>query len=117
MPHITVFYAPDDRLDMPVLLHDLHESLSGDPSVNKSQTKAYALPMAAWINGDGKTKPDRALHVQVRLLPGRAPELKRKMSEALHAIARKHVNDRAAPFSVSVEMHELDKDTYISSHE
>lgn len=116
MPHIIVKYSDHSSLDAPALLQKLHDGLSSYDCVNPAQTKAYAYPVTAMINGDD-TRSEHALHIQVRLLPGRPIERRTAMAETLHAITREHINKTGIPYSLSVEIHELNKETYISSHE
>lgn len=115
MPHIIVKYSPTDALDFPVLLNDLHQSLSADETVKLSTVKTYAEPITHCVVSDDE-QPNNMIHIQVRMKPGREEDRRKKMSSDLHQITRDHVDRAGYQCAVSVEMHELDGPTYISSY-
>lgn len=112
MPHIVVFHSLDSAENIGGLLKGLHESLSANESVNKPQLKTYAVPLQSWIVGDD-TRPDEMIHIQVRMKPGRSAEIKKSMAQGLHDVTRRFL-DR--PYSVSVEICELEAPSYMSSY-
>lgn len=114
MPHIIVRHSVDANLDIKSLLHDLHESLISHASVKPEQTKTYAVPLAHYIAGRGADI--KIIHAEVRMKHGRGGEERKKISAALHEILKSHTEKLSSPYGVSVEIHELDDETYHSSY-
>ena len=115
MPHILVKYSKSEILDISSLLTDLHKDLGGYDTVNEAQIKTYAERIEHCVVSDN-TRPNNMIHIQVRMKPGRPESLRSRISTSLHDIARKHVDDRAYNCAISVEIHELNEPTYVSSY-
>ena len=114
MPHIIVRHSVDENLDIPSLLRRLHEGLASYPSVKAEQTKTYAIPLTHYIVGRGPNL--KMIHVEVRMKHGRGPVERKNIAAQLHDIVRAHTETLKPGYGVSVEIHELDNDTYHSSY-
>lgn len=114
MPHIIVKHSKGDNLDVPALLHALHEGLTSHETITKSDIKTHALPLVHVTVGEDH-QPNEMIHIQILMKPGRAIELKREITAHLHDIAREFA-DQSGIYAVSIEITELNIDTYQSSY-
>ncbi|WUH93877.1 5-carboxymethyl-2-hydroxymuconate Delta-isomerase [Streptomyces sp. NBC_00433] len=119
MPHTTVEYSGTlaDALDRPAFGKALHEALVTVAGGRADGCKTrFVRHDDLWI-GDGS--PDRAMvHVEIALLSGRTPEVKRALTEAVLAALR----DSTAPtprheVQFSVDLRDLDRESYVRHEE
>ncbi len=114
MPHIIVEYSENlSRVNIPVLLSELHETLAEQETIDISQikTRAHMIPEDHIVIGTPEDY-DELLHIVIKLLPGRDVALKRKMAGALFGVACGAVRSEYQNCSVTVEVVELDAETY-----
>ena len=110
MPHIIVEHTASMNLDMAKLLSQLHENLASQDTVQIKAIKTRAVPVQHVILGTGSWS-DKMLHITLKLLPGRSDQLKRTMSQDLHDVAKKFVQDDT--ITITVEVMELHEASYI----
>jgi len=112
MPHIIVEYSDNLKaLDVPVLLETLHETLAEHDTINMAAIKTRAIPLQNCVVAENMD-PDEMVHVTLKLLPGRSVALKKTMAEALFSIVQNAVALNNENCSLSVEVVELDAETY-----
>ena len=109
MPQIVVEYTPSLNLDIPKLTHDLHHSFAAQDTVNIEALKTRAIKLEQAIIGNQGLGD--MIHIMAIMLPGRSDDLRRKMAEDLHSIAREYVPD--ASVSITAETIELHAESYI----
>lgn len=114
MPQITVEYsqviaATFDRRAFALALHPMAAQMVGS-ALSSFKTRFY--PIVEAVIGDGAAS-HAMVHVDFRLLSGRAPELKQCLGTAVLELARAHV--RAVPgmdIQITVEITDLDRPHY-----
>ncbi|MEM7650578.1 MAG: hypothetical protein AAF204_00660 [Pseudomonadota bacterium] len=113
MPNIIFEYTDTLNIDVPTVLTTLHKTLSEQETIDIHAIKTRAIPVLYTIVGDGH-EPDKFIHINLRLLPGRDDALKKTMAKALHDAARSCCikDDR---ISISVEVSELHEPSYTKS--
>lgn len=111
MPHIELRVSPNlsSRVDGQELPRQLVGRLSEFETVSSAAIKGYQTAISEYCMGAGAS--DGFIHVTARVLSGRSLELRRQMADALHAIVKVEA-DRLG-VGASVEIREMDKDTYI----
>ena len=112
MPHIIVEYSDSLIVDFKIeaLLHDLHENLAGQPTIDKARIKTRAIPLQHCIVGDDDAL-NEMIHIAVKLMPGRDDALRKTIAESLQKIAYRHVQ-RHPDCKITAEVMELDKASY-----
>ena len=112
MPHIIVEYSdnlgPD--LEIPALLHDLHNKLGDHPDVSKAAIKSRAICIENAVVGEDEDA-NEMIHIMLKLLP-RPESVREKMAEELQEIALAHTQKHSPNCTVTVETVELDAHTY-----
>lgn len=115
MPHIVAYHSWGDQFAQSDLLKTLHDALCNAPTVDPKTVKSYALPVEqSWVGT--VVEPDHMLHIIVRMKPGRDMALKSSISKTIHDLARSFAQDNAIATTISVEVLELENDSYCSSH-
>lgn len=109
MPHIIVEYsAPlSDHCDIGALLHDLKMALSARTDANidpaRVLTRAYRAE-----NFIGVAQfPDNFVAIQIRLLPGRPPEMRKSIAAGIHDKTTEFLERHGLKICVTVEPVEL----------
>jgi 5-carboxymethyl-2-hydroxymuconate isomerase len=113
MPHLTVEYCTElaDDFAPRALLKALNRTLIASGLFSVTDIKSRAIALDTVLVGDGA--PDRFVHIEVALLSGRPLEVRRQLASALLASAEAELDETAQrPLQVSVEVRELDKDSY-----
>lgn len=111
MPHIIVEYCETlARMDVPKLVSDLHADLATRESVSENLITSRAIPVKYVVVGT-REEPDKMIHITLKLFAGRSAELRQEMAKGLQEIARKHSHHDGT--SVTVEVHEMNKETYL----
>ena len=113
MPHIIVEYSPqlEDEIDVPHMLHDMHQSL-GERLGGVERIKTRAVKIDHNVVGEQGIE-GRMIHITLLLLEGRDVETKKAYSEPLCDIAKKCTNSFSSSCAVTLEVRDMDKDTYI----
>lgn len=109
MPHIIVEYsAPlSNGCDIGALLHVLRDTLSkrADANIDPARvlTRAYRAE-----NFIGVTQfPDHFVAIQIRLLPGRSPEMRKSIAADLQEKTREFLDNHGLKACVTAEPAEL----------
>lgn len=114
MPQITVEYSQVvadsfDRRAFAQALHAMAPALIGSAQAS-FKTRFYIIDEA--VIGDGDAA-HAMIHVDFRLLSGRAPELKRQLGEAVLDLARSHLRAvEGVDIQLTVEVRDLDRPHY-----
>lgn len=116
MPHIFVYHDLDNTADVPTLLPVLHKTLGAFETVKPETVKAFSMPLQASVVGTD-AQPDNMMLIHIRMKSGRDADLRTRMSKSLHDTARAHMNTNGVAVSLSVDISEMDNETYTSSVE
>lgn len=117
MPHIHLETTADlpENGAVPDILEALVLALTGVETVDSATVKAYHTLRSNWYVGEGH--PAGFAHVTLRILEGRAPELRRKMAETLFAVLKEQFAESLAvdEVKVSIEVVDMGRDTYLKA--
>jgi 5-carboxymethyl-2-hydroxymuconate isomerase len=114
MPHITVEYSDTvaDAFDRPGFAKDLHQALVtvAGGRAQGCKTRFQRLTETYLADGSG----DYAIiHVELALLAGRTPQVKRRLTEAVMESLRRHTAPTpAVELQFSVDYRDIDADAY-----
>ncbi|CAG7631174.1 5-carboxymethyl-2-hydroxymuconate Delta-isomerase [Actinacidiphila bryophytorum] len=119
MPHTTVEYSGTlaEALDRPAFGKALHEALVTVAGGRAGGCKTrFVRHDDLWI-ADGS--PHHAMvHVEISLLSGRTPEVKRALTEAVLAALREHTAPTPQyAVQFSVDLRDLDREAYVGHQE
>ena len=114
MPHMIVEYTQNlTGLNEAQLMTELNAVVCSNPTVADEadlKTRIYALQQ--YCIGTNSTNRG-FVHVQLRLLAGRTPEVKKQLSDAIGAVLRQHVPQPAGLMvQLSVEIADMDRGSY-----
>jgi 5-carboxymethyl-2-hydroxymuconate isomerase len=112
MPHIIIEYSANltPKLDVSSLMQALHDCLDGMYNVSKERLKTRAIKLDNYLVGlNGQS--GQMVHITLRLMTGRTVAARKEMGEILASTTRKLIPEDC---SLTVEMVELDKETYYS---
>ena len=95
------------------LLTELNAFVCGHPSIlDEADVKARLLPVSQFEIGSAPANRG-FVHVQLRLLAGRTPEVKKELSDAIAAVLRAEVPQPAGVMvQLSAEIADMDKASY-----
>lgn len=111
MPHLILEYSAGISPNVQTL-EELNRLLADFESITLSELKSRALKREIFSVGEGGASRE-FVHLQLALLPGRPPELKQRISKALlEYIKAKLPPPAGQQCSYSVELRELEKDSY-----
>lgn len=112
MPHIIIEYSANltPKIDVPLLIRELHGALDGLYNVTQDRLKTRALKLDDYLVGI-HGQAGQMVHITLKLLTGRTVEARKEMGGVLANVARKHIPAESA---LTVEIVELDKETYIA---
>ncbi len=110
MPHLTLEYTDSLKLEgnFPELFKQLHQVLVDLAGIQPGNCKSRAVRLTEYFVGRGKGR-QAFLHLQVRFLEGRSPDLKRKVGDALLQELRTACPEE---IQVTVEILDIEKDVY-----
>jgi len=115
MPHLRLEYTANigEKIDFADLFAELHHILAETGGIDIRNCKSRALQMNDYLVADGKGAP-AFIHLDVRFLEGKRPEVKRKIGEALLACLRMHfeIADDQQAAQVSVEIRDIERNAY-----
>ena len=114
MPHITLEYSqnmgPD--LDVPEIITSLHETLAAQ-GVDKGRIKTRAIPLLHSVVGTHEANEGHMAHITLQLLEGRDIPTRQAYGKALYDVLSAAVKAEFPDCSISLEVREMVKDTYI----
>ena len=114
MPHIHLETTSDleENAKLPDILEALTSALATHESISSKAIKSYHTLRSVWVMGDGA--PPGFAHCEVAILEGRSTELRQEMAKSLMTVMRVEFAEslEAHLASVSLELREMDKDTY-----
>lgn len=117
MPHIILETTADlpENGAVPDILEALVLELATYETVSSKSIKAYHTLRSVWCMGEGA--PPGFAHCTVGVLAGRPVELRRRMAEGIVRVLREHFTEslEANEVSITVELREMDKETYITA--
>ncbi|CAG6395481.1 5-carboxymethyl-2-hydroxymuconate Delta-isomerase [Streptomyces cocklensis] len=115
MPHTTVEYSGTlvEALDRPAFGAALHEALVTVAGGRAGGCKTRFVRHDDLFIGDGSAH-HAMIHVEIALLSGRTPEVKRALTEAVLAALREHTAPTPQyAVQFSVDLRDLDRDAYV----
>jgi 5-carboxymethyl-2-hydroxymuconate isomerase len=110
MPHVTAEYSKNlaDSIDIGRLVQELHETMINSGLFEISTIRTRAAPRDIYVIADGR--PENVfLQVIARIRPGRPPEDRKKLGNALLATCQQALASLPR-VAIGVEVHELDPD-------
>lgn len=114
MPHIHLETTADleENANVPDILEALTAELSSHESIPCKGVKAFHSLRSVWCIGEGG--PPGFAHCEVALLQGRPLEVRQKIATSLMAVMQEHFAEsiQAGYVHVTLELREMDKDTY-----
>lgn len=115
MPHIHLEATANlvELGDIQKILQELTAKLSSFETVSSPAVKAYFTQRQVWAMGDGGAKG--FVHCTVSVLSGRPLELRKSISTGIAELLSNSFERslEAGDASLTVELREMDKDTYI----
>lgn len=116
MPHCILEYSDNiiDKTDNPAILKNIHDILVTTGGFSFNDIKSRAVVHGDYLIGDGD--PGRAfIALTISFLGGRQTEFKKKISDQCMEILLKSFPEsrEKLKLSATVEIRELDKDTYL----
>jgi 5-carboxymethyl-2-hydroxymuconate isomerase len=115
MPHLTLEHSDNlpATVDVPAVLRRLHETLGALGPYRPAHIRSRAVARDTFVVGDGAPGAVFA-HVEVAILSGRDPEVRRGTGESLLVVLREGFAAVYAdrPCSLSVEVREMERATY-----
>lgn len=110
MPHIRIEFTEDlqHSVFFDQLMEDLSETLTVFQDVKKENIKVYAFPTEK-TNIAGKDGRN-FIHITLKLMEGRAPEVREQMANALLDKTASHFRNNN--INISVHVVELTKENY-----
>ena len=114
MPHMFVEYSSNlNGLNEDLLLEKLNAAVCANPTVSDEadvKTRIHALNQYRI----GLHPANRAfVHVQLNLMAGRTPEIKKQLSDAIAAVLKAHVQaPDTLKVQLSVDICDMDRDSY-----
>jgi len=115
MPHLNLETTADlpENAHVPDILEALAIELATYKTVASDTIKASHTLRSVWHMGSGG--PPGFAHLTVAVLSGRPLELRRRIAEGMSRVLHEHLAESlsAGEVSVTVELREMDRDTYI----
>jgi 5-carboxymethyl-2-hydroxymuconate isomerase len=113
MPHLTLEYTADLPPDIASreLFGRLHNVLADAGGIDIANCKSRAVGRDVFLAGDG-TGDESYVHLDVRILEGRAPEAKAAMGQGVLDAVRDAYAGAGRPVQVTVEVREMAKASY-----
>lgn len=117
MPHLILETTADlpENAHIPDILEALSNELATYKTVASDSIKAYHTLRSVWYMGTGA--PPGFAHLTVAILSGRPLDLRRRIGEGMSRILHEQLTEslEAGEVSITVEVREMDRDTYIKS--
>lgn len=112
MPHITVEYSSnlDQRISMRDVIHGIHAAVVANAAFPIGGVRTRAISQDLYVVADGD--PDNSfIHVDMRIAPGRSPETRKQVAQAILDVVRDHTKEVMKQFGlgISVEIREIDQ--------
>lgn len=117
MPHLILETTADlpENANVPDILEALANELATYKTVASDTIKGSHVLRSVWHMGAGG--PPGFAHLTIAVLSGRPLELRRRIAEGMSRVLHDHLAESlaAGEVSVTVELREMDRDTYIRS--
>ncbi len=117
MPHLILETTADlpENAHVPDILEALATELATYKTVASDSIKAYHTLRSVWHMGSGG--PPGFAHLTVSILSGRPLDLRRRIAEGMSRVLHEHLTEslEAGEVSVTVEVREMDRETYIKA--
>lgn len=114
MPHLVVEHSANlaDSMTPGTLLRELHAAIGGTESFVLEEIKGRVYAAADYLVGDGEVPA--FVHVTIAVMPGRNLATRKTLSNnVLRAVEhRLSENGVHLPYSLTVEVRELDRESY-----
>ena len=114
MPHITLQHQDQNGrvYDFRRFFKQLHELLNRTAGIPLGHCKSRLLPIHDTLIGNG-SEDQEFFHLEIRLLEGRSPDLKKRIGEgSLALLADMLGDDRSGRVQISVELIDMQKNQY-----
>lgn len=120
MPHITIEYSESVRPSQPMhgILLRLHHALAELEAFPMADIKSRAVGQADVCIGDGDLHRS-FVHLQLRLLSGRDASVRGRLAQVSMRVLEAEFSEAAKDplCQMSVEVHEMERSTYIKQRD
>lgn len=115
MPHLTLEYTAnlDEWASDAELLLRLHRVLEAAAGIKIANCKSRWRMVEEWVVGDGGAE-SAFVHLDVRFLEGRPPEVKQAVGEGILDVLRDHFRPppEGLDLQITVELQDIRRSTY-----
>ncbi|MGF1680948.1 5-carboxymethyl-2-hydroxymuconate Delta-isomerase [Photobacterium makurazakiensis] len=111
MPNLVMEYADPvaERVNITGLLEDLHHILLACELFEPDSVKSRSYPCHNWLVGE-EGDLHSFIHIELSMLSGRNPELKRELARELMAVLEQHAS---AINSLTIDMRDMDRESFL----
>lgn len=111
MPHAVIEYPSSlrPRAEAAGLLQAVHGVMLQSGLFTAGDIKTRVYETAQWVVGEAAAGEGEFVHLTVSLLAGRTVEQRQALSNAMHAVLLEKL---PATMQLTVNIHEMDRDTY-----
>lgn len=116
MPHLIIEFTANVLLDQPRLLAECNAALLATGQFGEPDIKSRCIVLDSYRQGT-VARRDGFVHATLSILSGRAPELRKSIAEAVRdaIVARVASMNRQLPLQVTVDVREIQRDTFAKS--
>ena len=109
MPHLTLEYTENvsQEIRPSELLPELYELLAREAGIDIGNCKSRAICRDEYHIGRGETR-QAFVHLEIRVLEGRPPEVKRAIGKRSLAVLDEHLGQSAAELNVQLTVEIVD---------
>jgi 5-carboxymethyl-2-hydroxymuconate isomerase len=109
MPHLKLEYSDNisKKIDFDILFTRLHQSLAEIGGINIDNCKSRAFPLETFLIANGHSDQG-FIHLEVKFLEGRSPELKKMIGKKLLHEIKKMFTDSPSNQKIQITVEILD---------
>lgn len=116
MPHLTVEYSTNLGTDItPAVLRAVNDALLGTGQFEEADIKSRAIGFDSVAIGTADV-PRAFVAAKLSILSGRSAQTKHEIAQALLAALEAAIPANGAELQTSVEILDIDRDSYAKSH-
>lgn len=113
MPHLFFEYTDNLKIDTRQTLLNLNEALVGSGHFDENSIKARAIKLDDYVIGTQPQARRAFLHMRLTILSGRAPEVKKQVTDLLVATVQKGQDWPAdTQVQITAEVIDMERDLY-----
>lgn len=116
MPHLTLEFSPGLFMstDHETVLREINEAIIATGSINKESDLKTRMFAREWFLIGTQDEPRGFVYAQLRVLPGRTPEMRSTLAQSIAGVIRQHCHrPDGVALQLSVEVVEMDGTSYV----